>query len=407
MRTTLRPLRVLFVLFTAALALVAGCAVEPAPGEDTPAPATAARPPSAPEPPPKTAAPTWPAPPAAPRPLLAAAFTRDGDVAELDAATGAVVARSPGAHAGGVRDLVADPWHHRLLAFEADEDGDGGEITTISVGPGGLGAREHRAWVDGDARLAASPFGIVVFEDGYGARWRLLADGDAPSLGRPAPDPLSLAVGDAPEGFGLRALVVRDGLSGGELALASARLSAEGLEPPALAGLGVAAEPAPTATRLVDAPALGLAILAEVARGRLWLRPIVDGVARPAVLVRGALPARSLAARVEHAVALDGGRFVALLVSSPSRVIAVALGAGGAPTGVSAFDLPGDVRVEGRFFSRDLLRVGARRLLAATSRGVVALDLSERDGLPRLEEDDAFRGETLAGPLVAVLRAGD
>lgn len=325
------------------------------------------------------------------------AWARNGDVALVDPATGGVLASAPAAGATGLRDVAFDRWASRLVIFVGEDDGDGGEIATLTLGERGLGPREHMAWIDGDARVFATPFGVAVFEESYGARWRLLGDGDVPSAGHPAPLPLSIASESGSSAFSLRALVAPEGAVPSALALATSHVGPLGLERPVLETLAGASPPTSLGSRLVDAPVLSASFVVELAEGEVLVRP---AIVRPGSAASNALRLSfaSPDSRLEQAVALDGGRMLALLLSGPARLILLTLGKGGIPRAAAVSDLPGEVRLEPRFFSRELEVLGSR-LFCATTAGVVALDASQLDGQPVLTVAREFRGDGLVGPL--------
>ncbi|MEJ7734116.1 MAG: hypothetical protein WKG00_33600, partial [Polyangiaceae bacterium] len=154
----------------------------------------------------------------------------------------------------------------------------------------------------------------------------------------------------------------------------------------------------PPSARAVPAPALGGVVLADVVDGMAVVRLWRDGEATEAEAVDELGPV----ARVEAAVALHGGRTVAVLASGPARLGVVRLGQGGGLLSQAAIDLAGDVRIEDAFFSRDLAAAGDERLLVATSAGVVAVVVSV-DGGVSVDVDAAFAGAQLRGPLAAIV----
>lgn len=344
---------------------------------------------------PGSASPTSEAPPTARLSGRLVAWARNGDLALADPATGDVLASAPAAEGGGLRDVAFDRWASRLVIFDGEDDGDGGEIATLALGPRGLGRREHLAWIDGDARVFGTPFGVAVFEESYGSRWRLL--GDVPSAGHPAPLPLSLAADSSAGAFRLRALVAPEGAVPSALALARSDVGPFGLEPPVLEALAGSSPSTSLGARLVEAPALSASFVVELVEGGIRVRPVV---VEPGSAVSNALPlsVASPDSRLEQAVPLDGGRMLALLLSRPARLVLLTLGEGGVARAAVVSDLPGEGRLEPRFFSRELEVLGSR-LFCATTAGVVALDASQLDGRPVLTIAREFRGEDLVGPL--------
>lgn len=329
---------------------------------------------------------------------IVVASTADGRLALVDAESGAVIDAASERARGVVRDLAFDRWSRRVLLFEADESEDGGEIAMHAVGRARegprFGERAHLAWVDGPARLEAAPSGAVVFEDGYGARWKVLWNDGRPSQGSPAPRPASMWAVELPSGLALHALAYGEG----GLERWRAVVDAAKLEPPAGARLSAGSGTDPPTARLAAAPALGGEVLADLEEGRPTLRLLREGETAPPI----ALDAAPGTERIEHAIAIDGGRIVALLISGVARVVVVRLDDGGGHVASAAVALPGRVRVEDRFFSRDLVAVSPRRLLAATSEGVFAVHVRAEGSsihMIDVEVDAAFDGAELRGPL--------
>jgi hypothetical protein len=342
-----------------------------------------------PEPPAPIAVSPAPAPAAIPD---FAAFTASGDLAIAAGDTGAIRSTAA-AGATGERDLAWDPWNGRVLVQQTDEESDGGEIAAYPLADGALGARSHLVWVDGRARLLATPFGPVVFEVGYGQRWKLL--GDQPSSSVIAPPPASAWLSIDPEGTLVHAL--DHGANGDELHLRTALVSSTGISAPLDLPLGLAPATQPPTTRLVPAPARGGAVLLDVAGASLAVRLVHDSSVDPPSLV----PLPSPGARIEAAVALAGGEVVALLLSGQTTLLAI--DAGGAVSSRAEVPLPGDVAPADRFFSRDLAALSDTRLLAATSAGVHALDVTHPPGSDlALALDATFDGAALRGPICLV-----
>jgi hypothetical protein len=330
--------------------------------------------------------------PGGPRPDLVA-WTAGGELVIADGVTGAV--RQVTAEVGGIeRDGALDPWGGRLLTFESDDDSGGGEIAShpLLPGPEGtvLGAREHLAWVDGRVRLLPSPFGVVVFEEGYGQRWKLLGAAPGPSV--IAPPPASAWIEIGPASATVHALA-------GDVALEriTAQVGPAGLGPPSVEVLPAGSTPPPPA-RLVPAPALGDAVLVDVAGGELEVRRVDSASVGPAARV----PLGGPGARVEAALPIDGGEIVVLLMSSPSALTAIRLDPGGAVTSMAGVPLPGEVTQAAPFFSRDVARLGQDHVVAATSTGVYALRLTRDAGGVQLEMESAFDGSALRGPVLAL-----
>jgi hypothetical protein len=338
--------------------------------------------------------------PALSAPPDAVAWTTDGHLALIDGRTGAARQIAGAAGFASVRDLVFDPWARRIVVFEAGGPV-GGELATYSLvrGPRGslLGARLLRAWIDADASVLAAPNGIVAFERGHaGGRCALFLDDDAATRASTvAPPPASAWVSGSASGFTLHTF---DVAADGSLHRRSAELRPGSMS--ALVDLPLTPTPEGqvTSARLVRTPARGEAISFDQTADKLAIR-----------LVRGADsgPAHELSfgasgLRVEHAIALDGGEIVVLLVSGDSHAIAVALGPTGEITGCDALPLPGLVRAGATALSHDLCALGRGRALASTSAGVFAMTVSRVGNSVQLALDAGFEGRGLRGPLAAL-----
>jgi hypothetical protein len=138
----------------------------------------------------------------------------DEGLALVDAATGntLISCRSR----ARVDHLVLDPYRRALLTFESDDRDAGGVIVSRPLDA--LGRDEQLGYLDGAARLHPAPFGVVVFEESYGTRWRLL--GSPHGIAAPMPS----AVWSSPSGVqtltldeqgwsGRTATLAADGLS--------------------------------------------------------------------------------------------------------------------------------------------------------------------------------------------------
>lgn len=325
---------------------------------------------------------------------LAAGWTDAGDPVLFDSATGALIAGAPGGDLGGERDLVVDPWLARLLVFESDAEDPWGEIASYPLVAAGsgllLGPRQHQVWVDGVARLAASPFGAVVFEDGYGPRWRLLRSDGQPSASVFGPRPASLQTTLlADGGFGLTALTY--GPDGDSPDLRVATLLPDGVATPVMVPLPVLPLSRPLSARWVESAAGGQVV--DVASGDVLVSASAGEA--PVLMPLGVGPGIE---RVEQAATFPGGGRLALLTSGAANLVVATVGAGGAPGCAAALALPGEPGKAGLFFARGLLVVGPERVLVATSSGVFAIAVSD-ECPPLLALDLAFDGEALRGPL--------
>jgi hypothetical protein len=328
-------------------------------------------------------------------------MTDDARLAVIELATAEEVSSATALAGAAARDVVFDSSGGRALLFESDADEQAGEVAAYplqapapaSSGTWVLGARQHLGWVDGRARLLASTPGSILFEEAYGTRWRLLDGAPSPSLIAPRPASAWAVEGDVAE---VHALLYGPSPAPGApatLLLGSAPIAAP-LGPLDLETTLLGAGSDPPTARAVPAPALGGVVLADVIDGAATLRLWRDGHASEVE----ALTETGPVTRLEAAVPLHGGRTVALLASGPARLAVARLGQGGAVLSEAALDLEGQVRVEDRFFSRDLAAAGDGRLLAATTAGVVAVDVSVGGGVS-IDVDPAFAGAQLRGPL--------
>ncbi|MEZ4294938.1 MAG: hypothetical protein R3B70_08165 [Polyangiaceae bacterium] len=132
----------------------------------------------------------------------------------------------------------------------------------------------------------------------------------------------------------------------------------------------------------------------KTAAGEVWMSTVAGG-GWPAWMPVGVGDAGG---SVVQAISLGGGERVAFLMSGAARVIVARVGSGGAPECAAALELPGEVRDEGALFTRGLVAVGRRRILVATSVGVVAVRVSEACP-PVLQIEPTFHGEVLRGPI--------
>ncbi|MFT3773069.1 MAG: hypothetical protein QM820_47415 [Minicystis sp.] len=325
-------------------------------------------------------------------------WTTAGKLVVVDGASGAIRREVAASQAHGERDLAWDPWGSRLVVYQGDDD-EGGEIASypaLRVRDGWLlGARAHLAWVDGRARLMPAPQGVVVFEEGYGERWKLLGASPAPSVSALPPQSawISISAGSTVvHGFALGS----DGLE-----RRAAVVTSKGIEAPSVQPISVGPAMVPATARLVPAPALaaGDSILLDVSGANLVVRPVAGGAAGPATFVP--LPAAGM--RIEAAVPLRGGEVVALLMSGVPQVTAVAVGPSGFVWSAAHLSLAGDVAPAPRFFSRDLVAQGSNRLLAATSAGVQAVRvIYDDDSGVHLAGVAEFNGAALRGPIAVI-----
>jgi len=375
-------------------------------------------------------------------------FTGRAELALFDSSTGAVLATAGASGEALGRDLALDRRHSRVLVLESDADGSSSNIWSYPLVVGeprqlALGTRELRASIEGAGRIWPAPTGLVVFEPSNGPRWRLLGDDGEPLTSVLAPLPLAAWAREHADGTELGALgletsgarpelvVARTWLASGAMkdfvleptGLGPGRLPATARMAPLPADLRISCEAARRearhagleATSHADASnddgapagsgaswcsALDGLVLVDVRAGELAFRLLGAEIDSSAVVV----PDLGPIGRVEQLLVLPGlgprdELRIAVLASQPSRLLVASLALRENRIEIddrAVIALRGGVRTEDQFFSRDLLAVGADRLLAATSAGVEAvrvLDMGE------LELDDHFEGAPLRGPL--------
>jgi len=324
-------------------------------------------------------------------------WTSADDLALIDGQSGAVRQIRSTAGLGGTRDLIYDPWQRRAVVFELD--GQNGEIASYAVektiGGHHMQPRLHEAWVDGDARLLPSPLGIVVFEESYGERWKVLFNDQESTTSVPAPRPASAWITGGAWDFTIHALTYTDV---GLLYRRAAKVTWKKIASPDTSGLNVVQVGSPPTARLLHAPARGDALLFDVMGTDLVVRPVKGPNAGPSTII----PLGAAGQRIEHAVAFDGGAVALLLISGDSRVLAIETDTAGAVTHTDVLSLPGQVRQETRFFSHDLATLGRRHALAGTSAGVFSI-LVKRDAVGvHLSLEPGFNGSSLRGPIATI-----
>lgn len=333
-------------------------------------------------------------------PVYFAARTSEAGVAIAALSTGEVLTSAGGQADLAPVDLVCDPWLSRLIVLGAVPGEEGGEISSYSVDgavfsgeplAGGIGPREHEVWVDGVARLAASPEGAIVFEDGpSGSRWRLVStEGISPSVSAPRPAAIELR---ADGEYQISALTY--GPLGDSLDIRAASVGSDGLH---LDGPTPLALPPPG-----DSPrarwartAFGITLLAA-ANGDVLLSRLGAGTQTP----WAALGVGVWVDHMESAIALEGGHTLVALTSGDVDVVVAHLDDSGAPACSATLDLPGDAEPALHFFSRSLAPAGPGRALIATTEGVTRISVAP--GCPAsVSVDPAFNGDALRGPIEA------
>lgn len=356
---------------------------------------------------------------APPPPLLARtpaviAFTSDGDLAVVDGSTGARLATAATA-TGAERDVSFDPWHGRVFVLALDGEGAGELVAhgaALADGSPVLGPAEHVCWIDGPARVLATPQGPVLFERGYGERWRLIRDDGEPSASAPAPVPRSAWLTVHAHGSMVQALAP---VAGDDDAPARARapvwatgIGAHAFQP--LGPVGLVGAPG----RLAAAPALDGELFVAPSAGSLEVYRLPNlgdgtlGQADPPSIV----PIETSGALEQLAVADRGRTLVALLASADDGGGAVLDGAtalvadldeSGRVARQALVALPGPLLAGRGDIERHLAVLRADRVLVGASTRVVALGVARRrvDGEIRLEVgiDGGFAGAGLTSPL--------
>ena len=333
-------------------------------------------------------------------PPEALAWTSQGALAVIDGKTGAIKQLAPTSYLGGQPDLIYDPWTSEAVVFELDDEAQTGEISSYPAFHGStgvlLGARAHRAWIDGEARLLPAPGGYVIFEASYGERWKVLFSDQLTTSSVIAPCPASAWVTPGSQkdftveamSYGGGESIVRHGVSVNDHALSALTTSA----------LGTAPGGDPPTARMIPAPALGDALLFDVVGSDLAVRLVNGPIVTPAALA----PLGKAGLRIEHALGLDGGEVALLLLSGDSQVMAVETSSEGALKSFAMLALPGVVREERRFFSHDLVVLGPRGALAATSVGVFSIRMTRSGAGVSLALEPGFSGAGLRGPIAAI-----
>jgi hypothetical protein len=326
------------------------------------------------------------------------ARTPSDHLALVDGHTGSLLADAQLGSGEGSRDVVFDPFALRALAFVGDGEEAFGELIGFDVGEGSFGPRKHDTWIDGDARIAVATAGTLVFVRAYGDQWRLLPRTGAFLASIPSPPPLSLQMDDG----GFAALTLR---AEGENTFAKRVARFEGgswtSDPPSEIDVAASSDP-PVARGVFGARG----VLVEGSDAEVLVRTFDDDQVGPAY----ALGVRGCPCAIEHVASLPTSRawiegeaeapderFV-VLVSGADRLVTFRLASSGAPHSVEEVALPGRVRVEPSFFSREIAVAEEPPVaFVATDAGVVAVDLV---GPPIVRA--AFVGNHLRGPLALV-----
>jgi hypothetical protein len=287
--------------------------------------------------------PARPRPPVPLRPSRVALRTDDGALAIADVDGGAEIVRTA-LDASGDVDLAFDPADGSIVAYTEGEDG-GGELRRfpLSADASAIDPPVKISWIDGTARLLPVAAGLVVFEENVGARWKLLGPaGAVPSVACPRPS--SIVALDAGPHTRVEGLARVDGAAWSHV---SARVDATGFD-------GCADVPLPD-LGLASARLVGLSGGRELAAG------VAGGLVafRTFPLEAGALSTTGAPATAAgSAVALEAGdrELVAVLASGPSALVVFDPNASADPSfPARAIALPGDVRLDDKSLSRDLV----------------------------------------------------
>jgi hypothetical protein len=302
----------------------------------------------------------------------------DRGLALVDVASGRLVARAAG---GIVEDLVVDAPRRRVLAYEVDDlaqEAGGALVARDLELPTGLGAPRRLAFVDGRLRLGTARDGAVVFEDAYGPRWRFLSAAVA-SVGLSSPMPS--AAWTTRGGAGVQALTHE---AEGGWAIRTVDVRAAGLSPIDVAPLPALHHESARAVALDDGRVVALDVDAQA----LVVRPAGCPPTRLAPTVQALAEAR----------ALPGG-VVAVLATGPSRLVVFVLDDGGSVHGFGTLPLDEPLRSDAGLLSRGLLALGTSRLIVATSRRALAVDLAISGQSVLLVRDRAFDGQGVHAPI--------
>ena len=385
-------------LCSAAALGLSACACPPVPPRPQDSPSGFSAPPVQTSSPADSIAPRPTAPWFAADPAFFAAATESGGWALADASSGALLDATPPSDLTGERDAAWDPWQSRLLVFESAEDGTWGEIAGYPFSAGedesAFGERSHLVWIDGRARIAASPHGAVVFEESAGPRWRLVRADGQPSASVFGPRPMSL-VPELRDDGSFRVTALTYGLDDATPDLRVAEVDPSGITPPVTVPVGVGPLSEDSAPRWFVANETGHLVTAS--DGDLQLTTPA-GSGYPAWMPVGLGPG---VPRVTSAVPFPSGDRVAFTTTGPFDVAVVTVGPEGAPACAASLDLPGEMGNAPLFFERPLLALSETRLLAATSEGVFAITVSA-DCPPSLAIDLDFEGDSLRAPLVPI-----
>ncbi len=347
-------------------------------------------------------------------------FDADGRLSWFDGETGRILAKEaprPEAEPVLTRDVAYDRWQRRAVVFESDAEDQFGEISIHGMPQDEphFERRRHWIWVDGRARVLPVPEALLVFEEGYGERWKLLRNDGVPTVSLPAPRPASawLVVGEA--GLEVNALASVTSSSADRLQWLRAEVSDKQIGHPESYSLGPSAANPPVARMAPSALAHGDlapgdlaqgAYVVDLRHGELVLSYHEADGTRVDAWVLGKATGRIEQLLSMGALADDQER-LAVLLSEPGAVVVADVGEHSAATHeltVRGLALDGQVRIHDRFFARDMVARGNARLLVATDLGVVAIEVVDRAQQPALVVRDSFWGDELRGPLARIVQ---
>ncbi len=322
--------------------------------------------------------------------------------------TGRVLAQEAPRHEAALaltRDVAFDRWQRRAIVFESDEEGIFGEVSIHDMDHDEprFEPRRHSIWVDGRARVMGVPQGVLVFEEGYGERWKLLRDDGVPTVSVPAPRPASVWLVEGDEGLEVNALASVPSSPVDGLQWLRAGVSTTEITKPVDYSLGPSAADPPVARMAPSALLVGAYVV------DLRHEELVLSYHEPDGTRVDAWRLGKATGRIEQLLSMgalgDDQERLAVLLSDPGRVVVadvVEPSHAAHWAMVRTLFLDGQVGIHDRFFARDMVAQGNANLLVATGTGVVAIEVVDRAQQPALVVNDAFCGDDLRGPLALV-----
>lgn len=324
------------------------------------------------------------------------AFDAQRRVVVVDPATGSILDSEGGEATPGLwpQDVALDRERGRAYVFDADRRDQYGLITEVrfddwqvaQVSGQEHGGRIERGWVDGRARLWPSDHGVVVFQQGYGDRWRLLRDDGMPTPSSPGTPPAAGWMDD--EGWLSAYGFVGDSLErtwvfadDGQLDVQQEQLWLQGYDP--------------DRTQVLPGGCLGDALVVEANPHGLSVQVLMNGIAaapdeHPTVLIGPVVAAALIGDGCGEAAAR-----IALL--SYDRVTVVDLAGA-----VASLPLETELELE-PMMTRRILGWTPQRFFVATIAGVFAIDIGSSAAPLELRWDADFEGHALRGPIAGPL----